>query len=142
MKPEVAFLGLGIMGRGMAQNLLTRRFPLTVWNRTLEKTGLLADKGAHVASTPADAVRDADLVISIVGDDAASGAVWLGEHGALADMKRGAIAIECSTLTPDWVRELNILAYERGIGFLDAPVTGSKSAAEGGTLRLFVGGEV
>ena len=81
----------------------------------------------------------ADAVISVVGDDAASQAVWLGEHGALARLRAGALAIECSTLSTAWVREWHGLALARGARPLDTPLAGSRLAAQAGTLTLFVG---
>lgn len=92
-------------------------------------------------NTPREAAHDADFIAAMVGDDPASRAVWLGEDGALAGAKAGAILIECSTLTPDWVRELAALARAKGCDLIDAPVTGSKAAAASGQLTLFVGGE-
>jgi 3-hydroxyisobutyrate dehydrogenase len=138
---RVALLGLGIMGSGMAANWLKKGFSLAVYNRTRSKAEALAAQGARVADTPRQAAEDADIIFAMVGDDTASRAVWLGEDGALAGAKPGAILVECSTLTPDWVRELAENAREKGCEFLDAPVTGSKAAAAGGQLNLFVGGE-
>ena len=138
---NVAVLGLGIMGGGMADNLLKAGFSVSVYNRTRAKAEPFAAKGARVADTPCEAAQGADLVFSMVGDDEASRAVWLGNDGGLAGAKQGAILVECSTLTPDWVRELAKLATDRGMRFLDAPVTGSKQAAATGALRLLVGGD-
>jgi len=138
---KVAFLGLGVMGNGMAQNLLKAGFPLTVYNRTRSKAEPLASKGANVADTPREAAADANIMIAMVGDDTASKAVWLGEDGALAGAKPDTILIECSTLSLEWVRELARLAAARHLAFLDAPVTGSKDAAEAGELRLMIGGD-
>jgi 3-hydroxyisobutyrate dehydrogenase len=137
----VALLGLGVMGSGMAHNLLKAGFPLTVYNRTRAKADALSAKGTRVASTPKEAAGDAQIVISMVGDDSASQAMWLGEDGALAGAQPGAIAIECSTLSLEWVRELAALAARHSLAFLDSPVTGSKDAAEAGELRLLVGGD-
>jgi 3-hydroxyisobutyrate dehydrogenase len=137
----VALLGLGVMGSGMAQNLLKAGFPLTVYNRTRTKADALAAKGARVADTPKEAARDAQVVVSMVGDDTASRAMWLGESGGLAGAQSGAIAVECSTLSLAWVRELADLALSHKLAFLDSPVTGSKDAAEAGELRLLVGGD-
>jgi 3-hydroxyisobutyrate dehydrogenase len=138
---KVALLGLGVMGHGMAQNLLKTGFQLMVYNRTRSKAEDLARQGAQVADTPRAAATRAEIVLSMVGDDIASRAVWLGDDGALAGMQPGALAVECSTLSLDWVRELAALAAERDIAFLDSPVTGSKDAAEAGELRLLVGGD-
>ena len=137
----VALLGLGVMGSGMAQNLLKAGFPLTVYNRTRAKADALSAQGARVADTPKNAVRDAQVIVSMVGDDTASQAMWLGENGALAGAPSGAIAVECSTLSIAWVRELAGLATSHNLAFLDSPVAGSKDAAEAGELRLLVGGD-
>ena len=138
---RVALLGLGAMGAGMAANWLAKGFGLTVWNRTRARTQALADKGARVATTPREAAEGADCVFAMVADDAASRAVWLGDDGALAGAKTGAVVVESSTLTPDWVRELAGRARAKGCGFLDAPVGGSRLAAASGELRFFVGGD-
>jgi 3-hydroxyisobutyrate dehydrogenase len=138
---RVAILGLGIMGGGMAANWLAKGFELSVWNRTRAKAEPLAAKGARIAATPREAAAGADFIFAMVTDDAASRGVWLGADGALAGAKSGAIAVESSTLTPDWVRELARHAEAKGCGFLDAPVGGSRQAAASGELRLFVGGE-
>jgi 3-hydroxyisobutyrate dehydrogenase len=140
-KTRIAFLGLGIMGGGMAARLLAAGFPLAVFNRSSDKARLLVADGARIASTPRDAATDADIVISMVADDVASRAMWLGEDGALAGAKRSAVFIECSTLTVDWVKELAALAAERGCELLDAPVTGSRGPAAAGELNFFVGGD-
>jgi 3-hydroxyisobutyrate dehydrogenase len=137
----VALLGLGVMGSGMAQNLLKAGFSLTVYNRTPAKAEPLAAKGARVAETPKGAVSTAQVILSMVGDDTASRAMWLGENGALAGAKPDTVLVECSTLSLDWVRELAGHAASHNLAFLDSPVTGSKDAAEAGELRLLVGGD-
>jgi 3-hydroxyisobutyrate dehydrogenase len=138
---RVALLGLGTMGAGMAANWLAKGFQLSVWNRTHARAQALAGKGARVATTPREAAEGADCVFAMVADDAASRAVWLGDDGALAGAKTGAVVVESSTLTPDWVRELAGHARAKGCAFLDAPVGGSRQAAASGELRLFVGGD-
>lgn len=140
-KQRVAVLGLGIMGSGMAGQLLQAGFSVSVWNRSAAKAEALGAAGARVATTPAEAAEGAELVVSMLADDDASRSAWLGESGALAAMMPGAIAVESSTLTLDWVRELATQARARDIGFLDAPVTGSKVQAHSGALRFIVGGE-
>jgi 3-hydroxyisobutyrate dehydrogenase len=139
-QPRVAILGLGIMGAGMAGRVLSAGFPLTVYNRNRAKAEPFAKSGAKIAGTPREAVAQADIVISMVSDDAASRAIWVGADGALAGAQRGAVLIESSTLSVAWVRELAALAAERGCEFLDAPVTGSKPHAEKGELLFLVGG--
>ena len=103
---RVALLGLGTMGAGMAANWLAKGFEVSVWNRTPAKAQALAGKGASVAATPREAAAGADFVFAMVADDAASRSVWLGADGALAGAKAGAVMVESSTLTPEWVREL------------------------------------
>jgi 3-hydroxyisobutyrate dehydrogenase len=137
---NVALLGLGIMGNGIARNLLKAGFPLAVYNRTRAKAEPLAALGARVADSPREAAAEADIVIAMVGDDQASRAVWLGEGGALAVAPAKAVLVECSTLSLEWVRELAGRCAALGLDFLDAPVTGSKEAAEAGELKLMVGG--
>lgn len=134
-------MGLGLMGGGMARQLLQHGFPLTVYNRNRAKADVLKPAGAIVADSPRVAAVGADVIISMVADDDASRAVWLGEQGALGGAKKGAIAIESSTLTVGWIGELAKAAAERGCAFLDAPVTGSRTQAEGGLLLFLVGGE-
>lgn len=141
---RMAVLGLGIMGSGIAHNLLKAGYPLTVYNRTKQKAQPLIDAGATWAATPSAAVEGADIVISVVGDDAASRGIWLGDGstsspGALTSMKQDAIALECTTLSVGWVRELAAQAGARGVRFVDAPMAGSKAAAAAGQLTLFVG---
>jgi 3-hydroxyisobutyrate dehydrogenase len=138
---RVAILGLGIMGGGMAANWLAKGFEVSVWNRTSAKAEPLANKGAKVAATPREAAIGADFIFAMVADDDASRSVWLGADGALAGAKSGAIGVESSTLTPDWIRELARQAQAKGAGFLDAPVGGSRPAAANGELRFFVGGD-
>jgi 3-hydroxyisobutyrate dehydrogenase len=138
---KVAVLGLGIMGSGMARNLLAGGFEIAVWNRSPEKADVLAAVGARKAHTPADAARGADIVIAMLSDDDASRRAWLDEtDGALAALQDGAIAIEASTLTIGWVRTLKERMDARGIDFLDAPVTGSRQQSAEGKLRFLVGG--
>jgi len=133
-------IGLGLMGSGMARRLLGAGFPLAVWNRNPERAKALAAEGAHVAATPRDAAARADVVLSMVADDAASRAVWLGDDGALAGATRGAVLVECSTLTVGWIGQLFREVAARGCELLDAPVTGSKSQAASGELVFLVGG--
>ncbi|MGC1108128.1 MAG: NAD(P)-dependent oxidoreductase, partial [Candidatus Acidiferrales bacterium] len=139
-KPRVAILGLGLMGTGMARRLLSKGFPVAVYNRSRPKAEALAADGAALAESPREAAAKARVVISIVADDAASRAVWLGEKGALASAAPGTVLIESSTLTTDWVREIAAAASRQKCGFLDAPVTGTKSHAASGELLFLVGG--
>jgi 3-hydroxyisobutyrate dehydrogenase len=138
---RIAVLGLGIMGGGMAAQLLAKGFSVSVWNRDPRKAEALRGGGALVAATPAQAAAEAQLVVAMLADDDASRTVWLGPDGALAAMAADAVAMESSTLTLDWTRELAAEAKRRGVAFLDAPVTGSKVQAHSGALRFLVGGE-
>jgi 3-hydroxyisobutyrate dehydrogenase len=140
-KPRIAFLGLGIMGAGMAGRLLDAGFPLTVYNRNATRARALEGRGAVVADSPRAAASEADIVFSMVADDAASRATWDGERGALAGARPGTIVVECSTLTVGRVRELAETAVGTGCTFIDAPVTGSKMHAAAGELLFLVGAE-
>lgn len=137
---KVTLLGLGTMGNGMAQQLLKAGFDLTVYNRTAEKMTPLIAAGAKTAESPARAAQEADVILSMVSNDEASQQMWLGEHGALSSAKEGTVLVECSTLSPAWVRQLANLAAARELSFLDIPVNGSREAAESGNLLLLAGG--
>jgi 3-hydroxyisobutyrate dehydrogenase len=137
---NVALLGLGTMGAGMAASLLKAGFSLSVYNRTAAKAQALISAGASFASTPAEAARDASVIISMLSDDAASREVWLGRDGALEAAGKDVILIESSTVSPAWIAELAGVAVQRGAAFLDAPVTGSRMQAEAGQLSFLVGG--
>jgi 3-hydroxyisobutyrate dehydrogenase len=138
---KTAFLGLGIMGAGMAARLLAAGFEVALWNRSADKAEPLRALGGHVAATPAEAARGAQIVVSMLADDTVSRQVWTGPEGALPAMAPGAVAVESSTLTGPWVRELAGLASARGVAFVEAPVTGSRDQAAQGTLRFLLGGE-
>ena len=139
-KPNVAILGLGIMGSGMARRLLSANFPLAVYNRNREKCIPFAADGAFLAASPREAASRSQIILSMVADDDASRNVWLGESGALAGTSPSSVLIECSTLSIGWVKELETAAAQRGCEFLDAPVTGTKPHAASGELLFLVGG--
>ncbi len=139
---RVGFIGLGIMGWPMAANLARAGTPLAVWTRTTEKAErFAAEHGAVVAPSPAAAAEGADAVISMVVDAPEVEAVLLGEQGAAETLAEGALAIDMSTIAPTAARGIGERLAARGIGFLDAPVTGSRPRAEDGTLTIMVGGE-
>jgi 3-hydroxyisobutyrate dehydrogenase len=138
---SVAFLGLGVMGRGMAARLLGAGFPVAVWNRNPARAEALQRQGASVAASPAEAAAGADVIISMVSDDDASRQVWLGPGGALGAARPGMIAIECSTLSPAWVGDLARDVAAQGSVLLDAPVAGSRPQAAEGQLVFMVGGD-
>lgn len=138
----IAFMGLGAMGCRMASNLLQAGHTLRVWNRTATAADPLVAQGAMLASSPAHAAEGADMVISMVRDDEASRFVWCDERvGAFTTLSAGAVAIESSTLSLAWVRELGTLAKARGLSLIEAPVSGSRPAAQAGQLVFLVGGE-
>jgi 3-hydroxyisobutyrate dehydrogenase len=137
---RIAFLGLGNMGQAMAARLLQAGHDLTVYNRTAAKAEPLVRQGACAAATPRAAANGAEAVIAMVGDDAASRGIWLGADGALAGAAApNAFAIECSTLSQDWVQELSRSAARRGLRYIDCPVTGLPDMAAAGELTLLVG---
>jgi 3-hydroxyisobutyrate dehydrogenase len=139
--PHVAFIGLGRMGHGMAGRYVDAGFSVAVWNRSRAKAEDLIARGARWASSPADAAIDTDAVVTMVADDEASRTVWLGTDGAATTMKAGTLAIECSTVSYqhalDMGRELN----NRGLVYIDSPVTGLPDAAANGKLTLLVGAD-
>ncbi len=138
---KVALLGLGAMGLRMAQRLLDAGINLTIYNRTAARGAPLAAAGAKLAETPAEAADGADIVLSMLRGDDACRAVWLDpKNGAVHALGPEAIAIESSTATVDWVRELADAVTTAGAGFLDAPVAGSRPQAEAGALIYLVGG--
>lgn len=138
---KVAVLGLGLMGGGMARQLLASGFEVAVWNRSPAKSEALAEHGARVAVSPADAAQGAAIVIAMLADDNASRTAWIGAEGAMPAMAPGAIAIDSGTLTPGWIATLAGEAAARGLRFLEAPVTGSRDQAASGALRFLIGGD-
>jgi 3-hydroxyisobutyrate dehydrogenase-like beta-hydroxyacid dehydrogenase len=139
-RERVAFLGLGIMGRPQAANIRRAGFDLTVWNRTRERAESFAQEhdGVQVAETPAEAARSAEVVISMVPDVPEVEEVLFAAADGMAE---GALAIDMSTIAPTASRSIGERLAERGIHFLDAPVTGSRPKAEDGTLTIMAGGE-
>lgn len=140
--PErVAFLGLGIMGSRMAANLVRAGNDLTVWNRTAATAeDWVAEHGGRTAPTPADAADDADVVISMVVDGPQVRELLLGRVGACASAAPGTLCLDMSTIAPRDARELGAALRDRGLRFVDAPVTGSAPRAQDGTLTIMTGG--
>jgi len=141
MATRVGFIGLGLMGRPMGLNLLKAGFPLTVWNRTRARTEPLAAAGAAVAASPREVAERSDVVITIVSDPPALEGVLWGAEGVLGSLKRGALLIDSSTVSPALARRVAADCAQRGIDFLDAPVTGGTWGAEKGELVFMVGGK-
>jgi 3-hydroxyisobutyrate dehydrogenase-like beta-hydroxyacid dehydrogenase len=138
---RVAFIGLGRMGHGMAGRYLDAGFTLSVWNRSRAKAEDLIARGARWATSPEDAAIDADAVVTMVADDQASRAVWLAKDGAAATMKAGTLAIECSTVSYQHALDLSRDLRQRGLVYIDSPVTGLPDAAAAGKLTLLVGAD-
>ena len=140
MIKTISYLGLGTMGSGMASNLLKAGYQLTVWNRSTEKCEPFRGNGAHVADTPADAVRDVDLVMYSFSNDQVVEEVVFGAKGILSGINEGQIAVDMSTVLPATsLRELEAYA-KRGVDFLDAPVFGSKNESADAKLWIMAAG--
>jgi 3-hydroxyisobutyrate dehydrogenase-like beta-hydroxyacid dehydrogenase len=138
---KISYLGLGTMGGGMASNLLKAGYKLTVWNRSAEKCKPFARKGARVAESPADAVRDADLVIYMLSNDQAVEEVVFGANGILSGIKEGQIAMDMSTVLPATSLREQQAYSNRGVDFLDAPVFGSKTESAKAKLWIMAAGK-
>lgn len=137
----VGFLGLGIMGSRMAANLVRAGHEVTAWTRTAGKADAwAAEHGARAAATPAAAAAGADVVISIVVDGDQVESVLLGPDGAAAGAGPGALLVDMSTIGPAAARRVGAALAERGLSFVDAPVTGSSPRAQDGTLTIMAGG--
>ena len=141
MKPTIGFIGLGLMGKPMARNLLKAGFSVTVWNRTLSRAEELVREGAKLGADPAATAAQADVLITIVSDPPAVEKVLLGANGALAALRRGSVLIDSSTISPELARRTAAACEERGVDYLDAPVTGGTWGAEKGELVFMVGGK-
>jgi 3-hydroxyisobutyrate dehydrogenase len=140
-RTPLGFIGLGIMGGGMARNLLGAGFPLTVWNRTAERAAPLAEAGASWAKDPADVARASEIVFTCVSDTPDVEAVLLGKGGVLEGARRGSLVVDMSTISPRATREIADRLGEAGVFMLDAPVSGGSEGAAKGTLSIMVGGE-
>jgi 3-hydroxyisobutyrate dehydrogenase-like beta-hydroxyacid dehydrogenase len=139
---KAAFLGLGVMGYPMAGHIAAAGHEVTVYNRTKSKAeAWVAQHGGSLAETPRQAVEGAELVFSCVGNDEDLRSVILGDNGALAGMAAGTVLIDNTTASADVARELAALAAAKGIGFVDAPVSGGQAGAENGVLTVMCGGE-
>ncbi|GAB4450515.1 MAG: NAD(P)-dependent oxidoreductase [Anaerolineae bacterium] len=138
---QVGFIGLGIMGQGMAHNLLKAGFPLTVWNRTASKAEPLLAAGAAAGQNPAEVAARSDIILICVSDTPDVENVILGENGVLAGVKAGSLVIDCSTISPIVTRKLAEKLAAAGAAMLDAPVSGGSEGAARGALSIMVGGE-
>ena len=138
--PSIAFLGTGLMGAPMCQNLLSAGLPLTVWNRSLAKAEPLAKRGAVVADSPQSAVTDADVVITMLSDGPAVSAVMF-EQGAADAIREGATRIDMGSIGADEAIDHAKRHAERGVRYLDAPVSGGTRGASAGELAIMAGGD-
>jgi len=140
MKMSIGFIGLGLMGKPMAQNLLKAGFPLIIWNRTASKADDLVRGGAKLAANPREVAERSDVLITIVSDPPAVEEV-LFKDGALAALRKGSVLVDSSTVSPELARKLAGACKDRGVDFLDAPVTGGTWGAEKGELVFMIGGD-
>ena len=134
MPERVGFIGLGIMGQGMARNLLKAGFPLTVWNRTASKMDPLVEAGAKASQNPADVAANSEIIVVCVSDTPDVEAVITGPQGILEGAKAGSLVIDCSTISPSVTRELAQTLAQHQIAMLDAPISGGSEGAAKGTL--------
>jgi len=139
--PAVGFVGLGALGAPMAANLLAAGFPLTVHNRTRSREGPLVAAGAQGAASPAQAASGVELLAVCVSDGPDVEAVICGLGGAMEGLQAGSLVIDFSTIDPATSRRLAQRLAERGVAYLDAPVTGGTEGARSGTLSVLVGGD-
>ena len=140
---KVAFLGLGVMGFPMAGHLVAKGHSVIVYNRSVAKLDAwVAKYGNSIAATPAEAAKDADFVMACVGNDDDLRSVCLGDTGAFANMKPGAVFVDHTTVSAQVTRQLSAVAVTMGLGFVDAPVSGGQAGAENGALSIMCGGTV
>ena len=137
---RVGFCGLGTMGSGMAANVAQAGYPLTVWNRTPGRAGAAVAAGASEGLSPAAVASASEVVVMCVSDTPDVEAVLFGEGGLADGLARGSLVIDCSTIAPGATRQFAARLAERGIGFVDAPVSGGSEGALKGTLTIMVGG--
>lgn len=135
---KIAFLGIGLMGAPMTRHLLDAGYSMTLWNRTASKAAVFADRAA-VASTPAEAVATADVVITMLEKGSVVDAVLL-ETGALSALRPAALLIDMSSIPPETARRHAALAQSHGVGYLDAPVSGGTLGAQQASLSIMAGG--
>jgi len=139
-KQKIGWIGLGKMGVPMSKNLIKKGYPLTVYNRTKEKTKELASEGAKVADSPKELASVSDVVISMISDDPALEEVSIGKNGVFEGAKPGLIYIDMSTVSPVSSGKVAEAAEKKGIKYLRAPVSGSTALASAGTLTIFASG--
>ena len=142
MEKRVGFIGLGIMGKPMARNLIKAGFEVEVYNRTASKAEHLAAEGAIKSQSVVDLACNCDVVITIVSDTPDVKEIVLGDHGLINSLNKGSVVIDMSTISPNATRDMAQRLAEKQIHMLDAPVSGGEQGAISGTLTIMVGGEV
>ena len=138
---KVAFIGMGTMGVGMAKNILAAGHEVTVHNRTREKEEGLAAEGAVRAASPKEAAAGAEIIVICVSDTPDVEGIVLGDEGVIHGAPQGSIVVDMSTISPAATRRMAEMLAEKGVGMLDAPVSGGSEGAQNGTLSIMVGGE-
>ena len=138
---KLGFIGLGIMGMGMARNLLKAGFDVTVWNRTAAKMDTLAAEGAATAASPAELAAQCDVIFVCVSDTPDVETVVLGENGVIHGAKAGSLVVDHSTISPIATREIAAKLNANGVQMLDAPISGGSEGAANGTLSIMIGGD-
>lgn len=138
---KLGFIGIGRMGRPMAERLLAAGYPLTVFNRTPAKAEILVSQGAKMADSPRQVVEQSEITFTMLSDDEAVEAVYLSQPGVMAGLTGDKIIVDCSTISPDLTERLWQLADQIGAWFLDVKILGSVKPAQEGKLVLMVGGE-
>jgi 3-hydroxyisobutyrate dehydrogenase-like beta-hydroxyacid dehydrogenase len=141
LKPAIGLIGLGLMGRPMGMNLIKAGYALTVWNRTASRADELVAAGAKLAKSPQEVAAACDFLLTMVSDPPALEEVLWGSQGAMQALKRGSIYVDSSTISPTMARKIASACGERGVRFLDAPVTGGDWGAKKGELVFMIGGE-
>ena len=141
MSTRIGFAGLGIMGQGMASNILREKHPLTVWNRTKKRAETLESEGATLADTPAALAAQSDIIIVCVSDTPDVEAVILGKDGIIHGIEPGKLVIDMSTISPKATRAMAQALKEKGASMLDAPISGGSEGAANGSLSIMVGGD-
>jgi len=141
MNEKIGFIGLGIMGRGMVQNLLNAGFIVTIWNRTAERMSSFIEAGALAGASPADVAAKSDITLVCVSDTPDVEAVILGEDGVLWGANAGSLVVDHSTISPTATQTIAARLAEKGVHMLDAPISGGSEGAAKGTLSIMVGGE-
>ena len=138
---KLGFVGIGLMGRPMTLRLLAAKHEVTVWNRSREKLAPVLQKGARAASSPADVARAAEIVMMCVTDQHAAQEVLFGKNGIVEGGSPGKLVVDFSSIAPASAREFAACLQEKGMGLVDAPVSGGVAGAEKGTLAIMAGGK-